>query len=520
MTTAINPTLLACISTLHSSADRLSSLIRLNSDQLLHGRVVAVRGSQIVISLLGEQLTAESSLPLTVGQTVALTVREVRPGRIVLQMAQEPGAEQSICRPITDQDLGDQLTAQHLPADPTNLLIARALLRNSLPVANATVSAARHALSFLQTPTADDVNAAIQLLARKLPVTRESLDLAKSALLQTNHLGDRVRTLVTQLITLVNQAEQIEAGGTVAMPPRQILELSRQFLRESPLLIPDHSHNPTFAAFIRQALDQIATPTEHRIAQLLDENARAQTAQGSQLSAAPTKETIIIEPPRLPSNERQVLAPPGKTTHEAPDGSTQHYPAEAIRDFRQQLATLNDALTRTSAELPARHPLSSLLQELPVSIREILSMVEAEQLSNAGQPLPTQPQGFYAVNLPIRAFDQDAIDTAELRIYYQQRDRTKHIDPDNAHLAFLLEMSHLGSVEVHVDLYQKHLRCRIECVNREAIDLFQQSSSELQEHLQDVGYTVDSVHTVLTAGSHVESECTSIPSLSTIDIRA
>lgn len=488
MTNAINPPLLALISTLNSPVDRLGSLIRLKPDQLLHGRVVAVDGSQIVISLLGEQIAAESALSLMVGQSVTLVVREVRSDRIVLQVAPETGAEESIHHPITDQDLSDLLTATHLLPDSTNLQIARALLRNSLPITSATVSAAGDALSFLHTPTAEDVDATIQLLAQELPVTPQSLELAKSALLQPNNLGARVQAFAAQLVDLLLQTAETERGEAAMMLPRHVQALAHQLLRELPLLIPDQAHGEALTALVRRVLDQIATPTEHRIAQLLEEGERERFA---------------------PEDPRQAL-----------HTLIRQYPPEATRDFRRQLASMNDALTGVSAELPTHHPIAPLLRELEVTIREMISMVEAEQLSNAGLPPPTQPQGYYVFNLPIVTTGQDAADTAEVRIYYQRRDHTKRIDPDNAHLAFLLEMSHLGPIDVHVDLYQKRLRCRIECANHEAIDLFRQSSSELQERLQDSGYTVDSVHTVMAVRSRERSGREPIPPLSKIDIRA
>jgi hypothetical protein len=181
---------------------------------------------------------------------------------------------------------------------------------------------------------------------------------------------------------------------------------------------------------------------------------------------------------------------------------------------------MNDALSKTTTGLPAHHPLTPLLQELQFTIHEMISMVEAEQLSNAGLPPPTEPQGYYVFNLPITVAGQDTTDTAEVRIYYQQRDHTKRIDLENAHLAFLLEMSHLGSVDVHVDLYQKHLRCRIECANREATDLFQESSSELQEQLQEIGYVVDSIRSVISRPAETHTEHAVAPKLSRIDVRA
>lgn len=535
MTTRIDPSLLARIPALILPLNRLSAMLqKLDPNHILQGRVLAVRGSQMVISLLGEQITAESLLPLQVGQALDLVVRELLPDRITLQVAQQTGEGAPVIRVITDQDLNDLLAAQHLPPDHANLLIARTLLRNSLPITRAIVLEARNALSFIEAPHADDVEATIFLILKELPVTRESLELAKSALLQPNNLGARVQALATQLVELLAYAEQTEQGRAATVLPRHIQALAHQLLQELPLLAPDLAQGRAFAALVRQVLDQIGTPTEGRLARLLEEGAHDLAGQGapepvtiaagesqpadpevpeqdvSQLNGRRQEATIpALSPKMLPEEPRQ-----------APLPLMRQYPPAVTHDFRRQLASMNDALTQVSAELPTHHRLAPLLGEIGTAIREMITMVEAEQLSNAGLPPPTQPQGYYVFNLPMAVTGQDVTDTAEVQIYYQRRDHTKRIDPENAHLAFLLQMSHLGPVDVHVDLYQKHLRCRIECSNREATDLFEESSSELRERLQEVGYSVDSIRTVIADEPHAPPERASIPSLFRIDIRA
>jgi hypothetical protein len=94
------------------------------------------------------------------------------------------------------------------------------------------------------------------------------------------------------------------------------------------------------------------------------------------------------------------------------------------------------------------------------------------------------------------------------------------VDPEKAHLAFLLQLSRLGSVELHVDLYRKHLRCRIECSRQEAADLFHQSSSELEERLHDIGYVVDAIHSVTIRSPVARSEQPSTSGLFKIDLQA
>lgn len=586
MTTRIDPSLLARIPGLITPLNRVSALLqRLDIDQRLQGRVLAVRGSEVLISVFGEQIAAESLLPLQVGQLLDLMVRELRPDRITLQVVPESRDESPVLRIITNQDLRDLLASQHLPADPATLLIARTLIRNSLPVTAAIVLAARNALSFIEAPHPDDMDAAIFLLLKDLPVTPQSLELAKGALLQPNNLGARVHALAAQLLELLAQTEPGSAAAT--LPPR-LLALVQQVLQDLPLLVPDHSQSQTFAALIPQVLDQIATPTERRLARLLEAarfippnpeiqppptvakgavNVRLQGQPSDgrpeivshdpspNLAKTPTSaagltpslagfsvpEAVPIasrgdQPAEQDIPEREVSRLTGQRQeatasvfperllpeepHQGLPAVIRHQPLEVTRDFRLQLALLKDELAQAAAELPRHHPVAPILQELQVTIREMLAMLEAEQLSNAGMPHPTQAQGYYVFHLPVAAAGQDAADTAEVRIYYQRQDHSKRVNPENAHLAFLLQMSHLGAVDVHVDLYQKHLRCRIECSNQEATKLFHDSTSELQERLQAVGYIVDSIHTVIADRPNTRSEGGSMPPLFTIDIRA
>lgn len=586
MTTRIDPSLLARIPGLTTPLNRVSALLqRLDIEQRLQGRVLAVRGSEVLISVLGEQIAAESLLPLQVGQLLDLMVRELRPDRITLQVVSESRDEAPILRIITNQDLSDLLASQQIPADPTTLLIARMLIRNSLPVTSAIVLAARNALSLIETPHPDDIDAAIFLLLKDLPVTPQSLELAKGALLQPNNLGGRVQALAVQLLELLAQIEQGSAATTL---PQRLLVLVQQVLQDLPLLVPDQAQGQAFAALVRQVLDQIATPTEHRLARLL-ETARV-IPSGPETQPPPTvaKGAVNVRLQGQPSDGRPEVVPfdpspnLAKTTasaaaltpslarfsvpeagpiasrgdqpaaqeiperevsrltgqrqeatasvfperllpeepHQGLPAVIRYQPLETTRDFRLQLTLLKDELAQAAAELPRHHPVAPMLQELQVTIREMLAMVEAEQLSNAGMPQPTQAQGYYVFHLPVAATGQDAADTAEVRIYYQRQDHSKRVDPENAHLAFLLQMSHLGAVDVHVDLYQKYLRCRIECSNQEAAELFHDSTSELQERLQAVGYIVDSIRTVIADSPNTRSEGGSMPPLFKIDIQA
>lgn len=516
MTTRIDPSLLARIPGLTTPLNRVSALLqRLDIEQRLQGRVLAVRGSEVLISVLGEQIAAESLLPLQVGQLLDLMVRELRPDRITLQVVPESRDEAPILRIITNQDLSDLLASQHLPADSTTLLIARTLIRNSLPVTSAIVLAARNALSFIEAPHPDDLDAAVFLLLKDLPVTRESLELAKGALLQPNNLGARVHALAAQLLELL---AQIEPGSAAATLPPRLPVLAQQVLHDLPLLVPDQAQGQAFAALVRQVLDQIATPTERRLARLL-ENAGFVPLEPEALPPPTTaKGAVIIELPRLPPTEHSGVAQ--EDGHQELPVLIRHQSLEVTRDFRQQLALLKNELAQAAAELPRHHPVAPMLQELQATIREMLTMVEAEQLSNAGMPQPTQAQGYYVFHLPVAAAGQDAADTAEVRIYYQRQNHGKRVDLENAHLAFLLQMSRLGTVDIHVDLYQKHLRCRIDCSNQEATELFHDSTSELQERLQAVGYIVDSIRAVIADSPNTRSKGGSMPPLFTIDVRA
>ncbi len=516
MTVWIDSTLITRLPAINSPLGQVDAPTRpLDLGQLIQGRVLTVRGSQAVISLLGEQIAVESRLPLQVGQILDLVVREIRPGRITLQVTRDTEQGALVNHVITDHDMGDLLASQRLPSDSTNLLIARTLIRNSMPITNALVMGIRNALSFIDAPTAEEMDAAIYLLLKDLPVTPQSLELAKVSLLQPNNLGARVQELTAQLRELLAQTAQDSA---VSMLPRSLLDRVRQVLQDLPQLVPDHTQSQTFAALLPQVLDQIATPTESRLARLIENDALVPSWREALLPPTTTKGTVIIEPQRLPSEDHpSVVQEDGR---QALPATIRHPLIEVSRDFRQQLTLFNDELAQAAAELPRHYRVTPLLHELQVTIREMLTIVEAEQLSNAGMPPPTQAQGYYAFHLPVAVPGQHTTETAEVRVYYHGGQSSKRVDPENAHLAFLLEMSRLGSVEVHVDLYQKHLRCRIECANREATDLFQESSSELQERLQEIGYVVDSIRSIISRPAETRTEHAVAPKLSRIDVRA
>lgn len=593
MAANIDPFLPGLIPALPTTRDKAGPLIRrIGVDQVFQGRVLAVRGSQVLISLEGELIAAESLLPLQIGQTLRMVVREIRPERITLQVAPEVqgGADP---RALTDQDVSELLTAQRVPTDATTLLIARTLLNTSLPITRELVLAARDALSFAETPNPQDVEAVIFLVLRALPVTPQSLELAKSALGQQNIIGLQIQALASQLRDLLAQTK---AGDPAAILLRPLLASVQETLEGLPQLVPDQSPSHLVPALVVEVLDRIATPTEHRLARFLGEtdalpegverqpaDAGDDTSHGLLDRASEKRPEVARPDPSDTGQEEAMHAPAGLPVEEnvptpappapgprpfqeewagivprgnggveqvarergafgpatpldaaltlseelRPEFRAERLPAltpqhrwELGRDFRQQLSRLNAELAQAAADLPRHHAMTSLLHQLQVTVRGMMSMVEAEQLSNAGLPPPNQAQGYYVFHLPVASLAQDVTDTAEIRIYYKRGHPDKRVDPENAHLAFLLELSHLGMVDVHVDLFQKHLRCRIECSNGESTELFNQSSPELQERLQQAGYIVDSICSTVARPPERFSDRRSTGGMFRIDIRA
>jgi hypothetical protein len=585
---------LSLIPALITTWDTAEPLIRrIGVDQGLQGRVLAVRGSRVLISLLGERITAETLLPLHIGQTLRLVVREIRPERITLQV--EPEVREGVPDPraLTDQDLSELLSAQQVPADATTLLIARTLLDKSLPVTGELILAARDALSFAGTLNPQDVEAVIFLALRALPVTPQSLELAKGALEQQNIIGFQIQALASQLRDLLAQTK---AGDPTAILLRPLLASAQETLEGLPQVALDQSPGHLVPALVAEVLDRIATPTEHRLARVLGEadvlpkgvetqpaNAGDDASRGLLDRASgkqpefprpdpsdtgpqeamhapaglPVEEDVPIPAPPTPGprpfpEEWPGFAPQGNggaervarergpfgpdTPRDAtltlsqglrpefqrerlPKLTTQHV-WELARDFRQQLARLNAELAQAAADLPRHHAMTSLLRKLQMTVRGMMSMVEAEQLNNAGLPPPNQAQGYYVFHLPVAHLAQDVTDTAEIRVYYQRGHPNKRVDPESAHLAFLLQLSHLGTVDVHVDLFQKHLRCRIGCSTGEISELFNQSSPELQERLQEAGYIVDSIRSAVARPTEQFSERRPMRRGFQIDIRA
>lgn len=507
---------------------------RLDLGQVIQGRVLAVRGGQVLLSLLGKQIAVESRLPLQVGRVLDLVVRDIQPDRITLQVTHKTEQETSLYHAITDQDLGDLLTSQRLPIDPTNLLIARALIRHSLPITSALVTTVRNGLLLVEARTTEAMDAVISLLLKDLPITPQSLELAMRADLASSPLGAQVQRLSGQLRDLLARIEQ----GADTAPFRSLVAAVQDILEDLPQITLDRQ-DPPLPALVLQVIDRIGAPTEQRLVELLLE----EPSIASEPERSPLVRTAEKEPGTVglrdsvhaevgtadqaasrsdPRRHNDVTSAQEKLLRPAEDHSfplTHRHRIELLRDFRQQLALLNDELVKSAAALPRQHLASSLLQKLLVTARDLMSTVEAEQLSNAGMPPPTPAQACYVFHLPITVPGRPT-ETAEVRLYYHKGQSTKRVDPENAHLAFLLEMSHLGSVEVHVDLIKKHLACRIECTNPGAVELFQESSGELHERLRELGYSVDAIRSVVSHPAEAGTASSVVPNLSKIDIRA
>ncbi|MBI2950981.1 flagellar hook-length control protein FliK [bacterium] len=151
---------------------------------------------------------------------------------------------------------------------------------------------------------------------------------------------------------------------------------------------------------------------------------------------------------------------------------------------------LKAALLRLRAALndPARIGAddTALLETLRGRADEALRHLEHLQLLNL--PAQRDPAPHLLLQIPL-LFGQERT-SADLRVFYAEKEGRRQIDPENARLLLGLDLAHLGRVEVDLRVTNRTVDCRIDVEGEAQRDLFSEAQGDLRAGLEGCGYAV------------------------------
>jgi hypothetical protein len=147
------------------------------------------------------------------------------------------------------------------------------------------------------------------------------------------------------------------------------------------------------------------------------------------------------------------------------------------------LAALNDPARIGDADEAA------LLETLRGRANEALRHVEGLQIFNL--PAQGDPDAHLFLQIPL-LFGQEKT-SADLRVFYAEKEGRRRIDPENVRLVLALDLAHLGRVEVDLRVASRVVDCRIDVDGEAQQALFSAAQGDLKAGLEGCGYTVRKV---------------------------
>lgn len=163
-------------------------------------------------------------------------------------------------------------------------------------------------------------------------------------------------------------------------------------------------------------------------------------------------------------------------------------PADSQDLQRLSQTDLKAILLRLRAALsdPARTGDAALIETLRGRVDEALHRLEHLQLLNL--PAQRDPAPHLLLQIPL-LFGQERT-SADLRVFYAEKEGRRQIDPENTGFLLGLDLAHLGRVEVDLRLTNRIVDCRIAVEGEAQRDLFSEAQGDLRAGLERCGYAV------------------------------
>ncbi len=512
--------------------------VSVSEGQLIRATIQQVNDQTVLLNVAGQLISAKTDIPLEPRQQVLLNVRQAGPDQIILQIIPDTGAQEQPAAATAQsgntaldaavgQNIRQTLASWGMPADAVNVQLAEALLTHGRTLNPQDLQAARQAWVNLPNPTPADLDAVAFLQANKLPLSPESVSLAKQWLSGlppiANQLNELQQTLSAVLSRMppaanaspaLNQLTQVlqstlsqiaQWNITADTPPAEIAarleslvvnlssppEASLAKQPEVRIVLPQSSAPATQNAATNAAPNTPATPPS---APPQTTTAPTATANTAPPSAAPETSSAPAPAPAAPPAAAQNTAPASAT----PPTVTLTADVQVDNPLHRLARTISGALA--SGNLPPAQ--TDALQQLARQVQQLTQDLGAVQLSNLAQTLSTETGQFYLFPVPLRHADGSQT-TAKLKIF-RQAGRTK-MNPENTRLALLLDLPSLGEIAIDLTVFKRQISGRVLTGQPETNKLVAENIDDLEARLKSIGYRVEMLSTAMLSDAEPDS---------------
>ncbi len=503
--------------------------------QLIRATVQQVTDQAVLLNIAGQLISAKTDVPLKPHQQVLLNVQQAGPDQITLQIvsdsarppsaaANAPAAAPSFESPA--QNVQQMLVSWGLPADSVNMQLAEALLTHAHTLNPQDLQSARQAWLQLPNPTPADLNAVAFLQAHRLPLSPESVSLAKAWLNGLPPIANRLTAVQQTLTAVLNQIQPAAQGNSALNQLTTVLQSTLEQIAQWHIT-PDTP--PTeIAARLESLVVNLNTPPEASLAKqpavVITAKATAAIAGQPPLAADDGSNQNITAPKttappaatagKTSAAPGQSAAQPAPTT--APTAAVT-LPASAPLDnpLHQLAHIVSNALA--NADLPPAQ--ATALHQLSQQLHNLAQDLGAVQLSNLANTLATETGQYYLFPVPLHHPDGTQT-TAQLKIFRQPG--RKSVNPENTRIALLLDLPSLGEIAIDLTVFKRQISGRVLTGQTETNALVAANLDELRTRLSTLGYQVETLSTAMLTEERTDDDISAQtgtpPKLTAIDV--
>ncbi len=503
--------------------------------QLIRATVQQITDQTVLLNVAGQLISAKTDVPLQPRQQVLLNVQQAGPDQITLQIISDSAtpptaaASASTAAPLPEslaQNVQQMLVSWGLPADAVNVQLAEALLTHAHTLNPQDVQAARQAWVQLPNPTPADLNAVAFLQTHRLPLSEESVSLAKEWLNGLLPIANRLTAVQQTLTAVLNQLQPAAQSNPALNQLTTVLQSTLEQIAQWHIT-PDtppteiaarleslvvNLNTPPEASLAKQPAvlitAKVTVPTTNQPAAATDSGSppalpasqNGSTAQPANPSAAPETPAPAAKAATVPARGATLPAaqstPIAQSTPSAPHhAAPQSVPANTPLDnpLHQLAHIVSNALA--DANLPPGQ--ANALHQLSQQLHNLAQDLGAVQLSNLANTLATDTGQYYLFPVPLHHADGTQT-TARLKIFRQPGRQS--VNPENTRVALLLDLPSLGEIAIDLTVFKRQISGRVLTGQAETNALVAAKLSDLQSRLSAIGYRVEGLSTAMLTG--------------------
>ena len=488
----------------------ISGGMSVSEGQLIRATVQQVADQTVLLNVAGQLISAKTDVPLKPHQQVLLNVQQAGPDQITLQIVSDStappttAANASTAAPLPEspaQNVQQMLVSWGLPADAVNVQLAEALLTHAHTLNPQDLQAARQAWVQLPNPTPADLNAVAFLQAHRLPLSAESVSLAKEWLNGLPPIANRLTAVQQTLTAVLNQLQPAAQSNSALNPLTQVLQSTLEQIAQWHIT-PDTP--PTeIAARLESLVVNLNTPPEASLAKQPAVVITAKTAAPTANQSAPAAESGSAQnAPAQPANA--TTAPTGTGQTSAPAAPNTASPAQTANPptvtlpanppLDNPLHRLAHIVSNALAEGNLPPAQANALHQLSQQLHNLAQDLGAVQLSNLANTLATETGQYYLFPVPLHHPDGTQT-TARLKIFRQPGHTA--VNPENTRVALLLDLPTLGEIAIDLTVFKRQISGRVLTGQAETNALVAANLDDLQSRLSALGYRVEALSTAM-----------------------